>query len=231
MPVFEEVPEEEWEKEDHESSQETMNVLNRKLEEMPAKVKESMLKAGITEAQMKEHTHVAFAVSYFNYRKEYSDFQIAEKKGKCPQCPKEHLLKASMSFLVASSVSNSIEKLILVPTRQHVKSSMDFLDKGYRLISLDANSEWLWCRILREDATRSDSQERARGRQEVTAQGVYLADAPLSSRCDCQDKFDRIANYCEIYYSAELKHPNIVQFKCAWLIPAGTRMPFLIADV
>lgn len=96
QPVFEDVPEEEWEKEDHESTPETMTMLNRTLQEMPPKVKAAMEKAGVTDAEIKENVHVAFTVSYFNFRKEYGEFQIAEKKGKCPQCPKENLLKASM---------------------------------------------------------------------------------------------------------------------------------------
>jgi hypothetical protein len=136
LPVFEEVPEEEWEKEEHESSQETMTMLNRKFEEMPSKVKSAMEKAGVSEQEIKDNVHIAYTVSYFNFRKEYGDFQIAEKKGKCPQCPKENLLKASMFLCLPSirSVSYSLEKAILVPTRQHVKSSMEFLDKGYVLL-------------------------------------------------------------------------------------------------
>jgi hypothetical protein len=102
--VFEDVPEEEWEKEDHESTPETMTLLNRKAVEMPQKVKQALEKHGISDADIKEHTQVAYAVSYFNFRKDYGEFQIGEKKGKCPQCPKENLLKASMlpsSFLIA----------------------------------------------------------------------------------------------------------------------------------
>lgn len=179
--AFEDVPEEEWEKEEHESTPETMTMLNRTLDEMPAKVKSAMEKAGVTEAEIKENVHVAFTVSYFNFRKEYGEFQIAEKKGKCPQCPKENLLKA--------------KKLLLVPTRQHVKSSMEFLDKG--------GFGAVFSVKLQLDPTRK--KER-----------VAVKKLPH------KDKFDRIANYCELFYSSELKHPNIVQFKCAWLIPAGS---------
>jgi len=36
-----------------------------------------------------------------------------------------------------------------------------------------------------------------------------------------KEKVDRIANYSEVYYSNRLSHPNIVQFKTAFMIPAG----------
>lgn len=37
-----------------------------------------------------------------------------------------------------------------------------------------------------------------------------------------KDKFDRIANYSEMFFSSHLDHPNIVKFKIAYLIPAGS---------
>jgi hypothetical protein len=91
------IEEEEWEKEATDSSPETMTIIARKWEELPPKVKEKIEKIGVTESELKENLQVVFSVCYFNYRKDFNDLPVNEKKGKCSQCSKQNMLKASMS--------------------------------------------------------------------------------------------------------------------------------------
>lgn len=92
------IPEEEWENEDVESTPETMTIIPRTFEELPTKVKEKLVKSGITEEEIKDNLSLIFTIAYFNNRKEFDDLPVANKKGKCPCCPKKNLLEASMSF-------------------------------------------------------------------------------------------------------------------------------------
>lgn len=101
------IPDEEWESEEVESSPETMNVIPRTYEEMPTKVKEKLVKSGITEEEIKENLSLVFTIAYFNNRKEFEDLPVAKKNGKCSVCPRKNLLEASMStFLLSFKLSN-----------------------------------------------------------------------------------------------------------------------------
>jgi serine/threonine protein kinase len=175
------IPEEEWEKEDNESSPETMTIVPRTFEELPTKVKEKLTKSGITEQEIKDNLPLVFTIAYFNNRKEFEDLPVNAKKGKCPCCPKKNILEA--------------KKVLQVPTKHAQKSNMEFLDKGG------------FGAVFSTKIQISPSGKKER---------VAVKKLPH------KDKFDRIANYSEIYYSSHLDHPNIVKFKAAYLIPAGS---------
>jgi len=180
VPLPTSIPAEEWETEEHDSSPETMLPIVRKYEEMPTKVKEKIEKAGITEKEIEQNLQIVFTVAHFNHRKEFGEIPVNDKKGKCPQCPKKHMLEA--------------KALLELPTKTHVKSSMDFLDRGGFGAVFSAKIQL----------------EAGRKKERIAIK-----------KLPHKDKFDRLSNFSEIYYSSHLKHPNIVEFKTAWLIPGG----------
>jgi len=175
------IEEEEWEKEDNESSPETMTTIPRKIEELPATMRVKLEKSGISEEDIKNNLQIIFTICYFNNRKDFEEIPVHTKKGKCPQCPKSKVAQA--------------KTLLQVPNRGNTKAHMEFLDKGGFGAVFSAKIQ------LGADKKK----ER-----------VAIKKLPH------KEKFDRIANYSEVYYSSFLSHPNIVQFRTVFLIPGGS---------
>jgi len=180
LPINYVIEEEEWETEEHESSQENMLHISRTLDELPPSMKFKLSKSGLTDDEIKDNLQLIFTICYFNNRKEFDEVPVHKKIGKCPQCPKQSLLEA--------------KALLQVPNKANTKSHMEFLDKGGFGAVFSAKIQL--------------APEKKRER-------VAIKKLPH------KEKVDRIANYSEVYYSSQLTHPNIVQFKTAYMIPAG----------
>lgn len=110
------IEEEEWEKDETESSPETMTTIPRRLDELPPTMKTKLEKSGISEEDINNNLQLIFTICYFNNRKDFEDLPVHNKKGKCTQCQKANLLQAKSK--------------LQVPTRGNSKAHMDFLDKG-----------------------------------------------------------------------------------------------------
>jgi len=180
IPINFTIEKEEWENEDYESIPETLTIIPRTLEELPISVKAKLTKSGLTPEEINNNLDVIMTICYFNHRKDFDDLPVHKKMGKCSTCPKQNLLTA--------------KKLVQIPTKAHVKSHMEFLDKG--------------------------------GFGAVFSSKIHIGDEKKKQRVAIKklphkEKGDRLANYSELFYIHRLDHPNIVQFKTAFLIPAG----------
>jgi len=116
IPVDFEIEEEEWEKEDAESSPEIMTIIPHTWEELTEEMKKKIDKSGISEEEGKANINILYSVLYFNARKEFENFPVATKQGKCAQCSKQCRQEA--------------KKLVQIPTKAVIKGHMEFLDKG-----------------------------------------------------------------------------------------------------